>query len=153
MVISSRYPELDNNGKPFKYRDQISGRDCSTLPIVFRFFPEFVNKDKTTYPYFAVESIISEEVKFNNKPTIPLSDGKIVKRGTKMPLRQWWSNLAIKSDVEQGKDLETVGIIISPISPWTKSELEKVKKCVITQDVILEKAKYLGSILGNVFEK
>jgi len=153
MVISSRYPELDNNGKPFKYRNQVSGRTCYTFPIVFRFFPEFVNKDKTTYPYFAVESIIFEGVKFNNKPTIPLSDGKIAKDWAEIPLRWWWSNLAVKSDIEQGKDLETIGIHFGPSYNYTKNDIEIAKKYAITQDVILKKAKYFGSILGSAFEK
>lgn len=153
MVISSRYPELDNNGKPFKFRSQDSGALISTFPIIFRFFPEFVNKDKTTYPYFAVESIIVDGVTFNNKPTIPLSDGKIAKDWIELIPRWWWSNLAVKSDIEQGKDLETVGIIVKPGYSITKKEIEVAKKQSITQDIILKKAKYFGSILGSAFEK
>ncbi|ADQ08226.1 conserved hypothetical protein [Caldicellulosiruptor hydrothermalis 108] len=104
MIITGRYPDLDNNGKPYVYRSTWNGVVGPTLPIIFRLFPEFVNKDKTRYPYFAVESMLFDGISFYDKPVIPWSDMNMSKSYKDLIQRSWTTNLAIKSDVKEGND-------------------------------------------------
>lgn len=155
MIVTGRYPDLGTLGKEYPWKSGKTGSIYDTNPIVYRLFPEFVNNDKSSYPYFGVESILVDEITFLDKPSLPWADTSRVKSGLDFTLRAWSTNMAVKSNIEKGKDYEVlsyVGTFIRTAREYEKL-LEILKKTAKTQDIIMKNAGYLRSKLGNILEK